>query len=170
MKKLLIGIIYSVVLIIIGSSCGPYSFSGADTGKAVTLSVATFPNETGQGPANLSQNFTEKLKLYFQQNSKLEIVRAPGDWHIEGRIVNWTLSPIAPQQNETSGMTRLTIRVRVRMTDNVGVEKPNNYEQEFSHYFDYPQTQSLAEVENTAVNQIFDRIVQDIFTRTTSTW
>src|SRR4051812_8884223 len=96
-----------------------YSLKPGSTGTAKTLSVKNFPNEGGGGPSNLGQTFTEKLRNYFQQNSRLILTRDDeADWVMEGRIVKYGLSPIAPTSIAAnpagaSGQNRLTIRIEV---------------------------------------------------------
>ena len=53
------------------SSCGIYTLSGVSaTGK---IKVTAFAN-SGGGPPNMAQNLTENLRLYYLQNSRLEVV------------------------------------------------------------------------------------------------
>lgn len=151
------------------SGCGVYSFTAGSIPPNVrTISILNFHNESGGGPPNLTQVFTEKLRGYYQQNSRLIIVRDQGDWQLDGRIVSYHLTPIAPQGNETSGLNRLTIGVRANFI-NTKDEKAS-FENTFSFYADFRQELSLSQVEGQLIEEITDQLVFDIFTRTTSTW
>lgn len=152
------------------SSCGIYSFGGGDTGTARTITINNFFNEAG-GPPNLTVLFSEKLRDYYQQNTKLNLVSSDGDWSLEGRIIGYGVTPQAPTGNQTAGLNRLTIKVFVifkNKKEGPGEAKP--FEQEFSFYQDFQQTQSLTDVEQALINEILDRIVFDIFNRTASNW
>jgi hypothetical protein len=151
------------------SGCGVYSFTGGAIPPEVnSISIENFFNESAQGPPNLSQVFTEKLRSYYQQNSRLAIVKSNGDWQMGGRIISYLVSPVAPREGETAALSRLTITVQVVFNSNV--DKKADFEQPFSFYADFDQNQSLAAVENELIQTITDQIVFDIFTKTTSNW
>ncbi|MFN8692727.1 MAG: hypothetical protein ACK5XL_22305, partial [Cyclobacteriaceae bacterium] len=73
--------ILTSILVLIGitatQSCGVYSLSGAST-TAETITVEEFLNNTDLAPANIAQNFTNRLKDYYQQNSSLRVVPEEG--------------------------------------------------------------------------------------------
>ncbi len=157
-----------LVLSVVVASCGIYSFQqGSIPPEIHTISIANLTNEAG-GPANLSQLFTEKLKSYFQQNSRLALVQSDGDWQIEGRIVSYTVEGIAPQPNDQSELNRLNIRVSIKFVDTH--DEKANYDQSFSFFSDYPKNATLSSIERDLIDKISDQIVFDIFTRTTSNW
>ncbi len=149
------------------SGCGVYSFTGGSVGTAKTVSIINFINESG-GPASLSQTLTEQLRSYYQTNTKLFLVKKDADWELEGKITGYTVSPQAPQANQTSALNRLTMRVSVKFTNNIDTK--SNFQSEFTYYFDFPQAQSLSDVETNADNAIIQNIVLQIFTKTTSNW
>jgi hypothetical protein len=166
-------VIFISVLMLIAfgfNSCGVYKLnSGSIPPDVKTISIQKIYNETGQGPTNLSQNLTEKLKAYYQNNSKLILTPSEADWKIDGKIVGYTSSGVAPKGNETSGSNRLTITVKITFTNTTNGE-PKDFEQNFSFYQDYEQQKTLFEVESTLTNTILDQIVLDIFQKTTANW
>jgi hypothetical protein len=155
------------------NSCGIYSFTGTSISPDIkTISIRNYSNETGLGPARLSQNFTEKLKEYFLQNSNLKLVKSDGDLQLEGTIVGYSLGPVGAQQGtnqfQTGQQNRLTIRVRTKFTNTK--DESLNYEKEFSFYDDFTLNQSLSTVENQKVETITDQIVLDIFNASVANW
>jgi hypothetical protein len=157
------------------TSCGVYSFSGVNISPDIkTVSIANFFNDSGNGPANLGQRFTEDLKDYFQQNTNLTLKNTEGDIRFDGNVVRYVTTPIAPtasssgNQLPTSNLTRLTIGVKVNYV-NTKDEKAN-FSQEFSFYADFPREQPLSSVENTLIDQIHEQIVLDIFNKALSNW
>ena len=163
-------ILITLVLISLGfNSCGVYKLnSGSIPPDVKSISIAKIYNETGQGPTNLSQNMTEKLKAYYQSNTKLLLVPSNADWKIEGKIVGYTSTGVAPKANETSGANRLTITVNINFV-NTKNEK-DNFEQNFSFFQDFDSQKTIFDIENTLPPLILDQIVLDIYQKTTSNW
>ena len=154
-----------------------YSFTGTNINYELvkTFSVENFFNDSGGGPANMEQRFTETLKEYYQRNTQLELVRNNGDLQFSGSIVRYSLSPQAvvssgdPNLPDRAGQMRLTISVEVDYL-NLSNEEENK-KQTFTFFQDYdPRTVTLLDVESQLVEDIFETIIQDIFTATVANW
>ncbi len=164
-----------MVLIFMGfSSCGVYTFTGTNT-TAQSITVLNFYNDTGMGPANLSQQFTEELRDYYQRNTSLEIVEIGGELLVEGSIVGYNTMPVAPvasgndQQADVAGSTRLTIRVQVDFTNTLNQEE--DFSRSFSFYDDFDSRSSnLTAEEDQLIDTIFEQIIFDIFNATVANW
>lgn len=160
--------------LLLASGCITYSFTGSAT-AAKTIQVDEFFNNTDLGPANLGQNFTNRLKDYFQQNSQLSIVADNGELQIEGIMSNYMISPVAPvavggsQNLSSAAQTRLTIAVRVNFVDTL-VPKNSFKDKTFSFYADFNNDQDLATVQEQLERRIFDQILIDIFNATVANW
>ncbi len=156
------------------SGCGMYSLSGAAT-TAKTIQIEPFFNNTDLGPANLGQNFTNKLKDYFQQNSSLRVVSGNGELLLEGTIVQYSVAPVAPVSSSDpnrptqAALTRLTIGVRANFVDTI-VPKNSFKDKTFSFYADFPNEQNLITVQEGLEKKIFDQIFIDIFNATLANW
>ena len=154
-----------------------YSFTGTTINyeETQTFSVDNFFNDSGGGPANMEQRFTEALKEYYQRNTQLELMRNNGDLQFMGAITGYTVTPQAAVSSgsndvaDRAGTMRLTIRVEVEYINTANEEE--NLKQPFSFFQDYdPRTTTLLEVEDTLVEEIFRNIIQDIFTATVANW
>ncbi|QDH79577.1 hypothetical protein FKX85_11220 [Echinicola soli] len=154
-----------------------YSFTGTnlDYNLTQTFSVANFFNDSGGGPANMGQNFTESIKDYFQRNTQLELVQTNGDLQFEGAITRYSLTPQAtvsttdPNQPDRAGQMRLTIAVEVNYI-NLSDEEQDS-KKTYSFYQDYdPRSTSVLAVETDLIDIIFENIIQDIFTSTVANW
>ncbi len=88
MKKLfyIATLIISLTLII---SCGAYSFTGGDTGKAKTIQIDFFRNNAPLIEPSLSQKFTQDLQDLFSRQTNLSPVKTGGDLHFEGEITGY---------------------------------------------------------------------------------
>ena len=167
-----------LLLPLLFSGCSvKYSFTGTNINYELvkTFSVENFFNDSGGGPANMEQRFTETLKEYYQRNTQLELVRNNGDLQFSGSIVRYSLSPQAvvssgdPNLPDRAGQMRLTISVEVDYL-NLSNEEENK-KQTFTFFQDYdPRTVTLLDVENQLVEDIFETIIQDIFTATVANW
>lgn len=159
------------------TGCGIYSFTGTTLSPDIkNISVANFYNNSGGGPANLSQTLTESLKEYYQRNSTLKIAPPDGnaDLQLEGSIVGYEVTPVAPtapatgQQTPLASLNRLTVRVQVKFVNTK--DETQNFDTSFSAYEDFPQERTLTQVENEKIPIIFERIVFDVFNKSVANW
>ena len=168
-----IAILLGLIILFLVSGCGVYSLTGTSISPDIkTISIKNYVNETGLGPARLGQNFTEKLKEYFLQNTNLRLVKSDGDLQLEGSVVGYTLGPVGAQQGasqvQTGQQNRLTIRIKTKFTNTK--DETVNYEKEFYHYEDFAVGQSLSSVETEKVDLVTDRIVFDTFNASVANW
>jgi hypothetical protein len=162
------------VLSQVTTSCGIYSFTGANT-TAKNISIQEFYNNTDLGPANMGQTFSNSLKNYFIQNSSLTLAPEEGELQMEGEITDFKLTPIAPtstgDQNDVTAAssTRLTITVKVTYVDTID-ETKSFKNKTFSFYKDFTNDQQLTDIEEEYVRQIFERLINDIFNASIANW
>ncbi len=159
------------------SGCGVYSFSGIsiDYDQVKTISITNFFNDTGQGPANLAQDFTERLRNYYLDNTKLAVVANEGDLQLEGSIVGFRYAPASPSAGgnpnvaDINSLQRLTITVKVNYVHTQ--DETQSFEKQFSFQDEYDAINStqLAE-EERMVNTILEQITIDIFNETVANW
>ena len=148
---------------------GCYSFRGTSLDPNLkTIQIQNFVFQTAGGPANLSLTFNEKLKEYFQRNTSLKTTTTNPDLMFEGAITGFELEAKAPTSDDKGGLNRLTIRVQVKFSNAKNEDK--NYDQEFSFYQDFAQTQTITAVQAELIPKILDQIVLDIFNKTAGEW
>lgn len=161
------------------TSCGVYSFTGANISPEIkTISIQTFYDEVGTGPPNLSQLFTEKIKDYYQQNTSLTLLANEGDLQLEGNIVGYRLTPMAPRANGSQNFDDADIAALQRLTISVKVTYLNTQDdsydfenQTFSFYQDYdPEKTDFSVIEPVLVEEIYDAIILDIFNASVANW
>jgi len=159
-----------------GGYKGNYSFTGTNIDPSITsISVQPFFNDTGQGPANISQLLTEDLRDFYQRNTNLNVVDNSSQLQVEGSIVNYFTAPVAPvatgndQTPDQAGATRLRIDVRVTFINTVQPEQ--DFTRNFSFYADFDAlTSNLTAEEDQLIDTIFDQIIFDIFNATVANW
>ena len=164
LRKLLIA--YCLLSIV---NCSCYTFRGASLDPNLkTIQIQNFQFQTAGGPPNLSLQFNEKLKEYFQRNTSLKTANVNPDLMFEGAITGFTVEPKAASSDDKGGLNRLTITISVKFTNAKNDEK--SYDQEFSFYQDFAQTQTITAVQGELVPKILDQIVLDIFNKTAGEW
>jgi hypothetical protein len=167
-KRFLLFTVYCLLLII-NTSCGIYSFKGATLSPDIkTVTIVNFTMSTAGGPANMALQFNEKMKEYYQRNTSLALIPSNGDIQLEGTITNYEVTPTAPTANDQAAFNRLTITIQVKFTNNKDEEK--NFDQSFSFFKDFPQNQTLSQVESRLIPIILDQLVQDIFNKSAGDW
>ncbi|MFT4031395.1 MAG: LptE family protein [Siphonobacter sp.] len=165
-------LIFSLLFTLVGiNGCGSYSFSpgGKLSSDLKTISINNFVVNAAGGPTNLSADFTNRLKEYFQRNTNLSLKPGgDGDLVLEGSIIGYDVTPQAPTSSDKAALNRLTVTVQVRFSNNRN--EASNFEQSFSFFKDFSQTQTLDQVESSLVPLILDQIVLDIFSKTAGDW
>ena len=177
-KKKTCSLAFVLGLALVFNACSVnYSFTGTSINYDITktFSVENFFNDSGGGPANMGQQFTESLKDFYQRNTQLELVRSNGDLQLSGAISRYNIAPQAtvtstdPNAPDRAGQERLTIVVDVEFINTKNEEE--NVKRSFSFFSDYnPRTTSLFQVESVLIEEIFENIIQDIFTATVANW
>ncbi len=158
-----------VLLAVFAAGCGVYSFTGASIPpQAETISVAHFPNDASLVQPTLSQRFTDELQDMFMRQTNLTLIEGIGDLHFEGAITEYRTEPIAIGDDDRARMNRLTITVRVAFLNEYDQEA--EFERSFSRYYDYDSNESLAQVENQAIDQITEELAEDIFNQALVNW
>ena len=168
MKKFSYAILF--LLIITAQSCGIYSFTGTNLHPDVkTVQIDYFPNNAILVEPSLSQEFTIKFQDLFTTQTNLTLVRTGGDLQFEGEITGYKINPMTATAQQTAAQNRLTITVNVRFFNNKLEE--DNFEQTFSHYYDYDANAQLTGgILDDAFLEILERITQDIFNASVAKW
>ncbi len=156
------------------SSCWPTSVSLIDSGSMPpewkTFSVVTLENEAPNTPLSYSANLSEKIKDGVQNNTRLTLNPKTGEGEvvIEGKIVNYSVTPIALQEGDNATKNRLT--VSVQFTIFVHAPKEDQMQMTSTRFVDYSSSTDLASIENSLLDEITTQIVQDVINKLLSNW
>lgn len=164
---------YLFSFVIIGcihwSCTASYSFTGASIAPEIkTISIDFFPSYAPLAPPNASQLFTEALRDVFLSQTNLIPTKSDGDIEFEGSIVNYRTSPVAIQGDETAALTRVSMTVKVKFTNNF--DESQSFESSFSRFEDFETSQDLSTVEEEILQSINDQLTQDIFNKAVTNW
>ena len=160
------------ILFIVG--CKFYSFTGASIPSGTkTFQVNFFENLAGNRPGSivepgLDQEFTIALQDLLLNQTNLSIVNKEGDLVYEGEIVEFSVTPMSATSEIKAAQNRLTMAINLRYY-NIKNEE-DDFEKRFSHFYDFAADLQVYDVRDTALDEIFERITQDIFNETLAKW
>lgn len=161
----------TLMLVIAASACRiSVSMNGSalDYNVYHTVHVSEFPIRAALVYPPLQPLFESTLLDYISKNTRLQTTDGPSDLQIEGEITGYNLTPQAVTENAYASMTRLTITVRVKYTDNKVDGK--DIDQTFSAYRDFPATEMLTDVQDQLCEEISKELVELIFNATLGDW
>jgi hypothetical protein len=146
-----------------------YSFrAGALPPEVRTLQVEAFSNEAAIIVPTLSQTLTEAIRQKFITQTSLVLVRSGGDMVLRGRITDYQVAPVAIQGGQQAAQNRLSITIFVECQSARFPEI--SWQQSFMNFVDFPATVSLGQVQETLVQELCDRLAQDVVNKTLSNW
>ncbi len=117
----------------------------------------------------IDRDFTNKLIDLLINQTSLDLVKSNGDLLYEGEIVEYRISPTTATANNSAAQNRLTVSINVRFFDKSDPEA--EFEKRFSFYYDYPgSSQLVGSQKDTAIDEIFERITQDVFNASLAKW
>ncbi|MEK9756297.1 MAG: LptE family protein [Bacteroidota bacterium] len=163
-----------VIISIITFSCGIYSFTGSSIPVGVeTFQVDYFENTAGNRPGStvepgIDRDFTIALQDLILNQTSLNLVNSGGDIIYSGEIVEFSVTPMAATAEIKAAQNRLTMTVNLIYENTLNED--DNLEKRFSFYFDFPGNLQVFDVKDSALEEIFERITQDIFNETLAKW
>ncbi|MGO4904498.1 LptE family protein [Flavobacterium sp. W20_MBD1_R3] len=167
MKHLKLILLFIIIMSI--NSCSVYNFTGTGKIDAETFQVGFFQNNSELIEPGIDRTFTLELQDLIQNQTNLNLVQNGADLTYEGEIVDYRISPMTATADQQASQNRLTIRVNVRFTNKN--KETDDFEKPFTFFFDYPAQQQLTGATlNTALEDIFERITQDIFNESLAKW
>lgn len=167
MRKIYYIIFVSISFLLNG--CSVYNFTGTGKIDAKTFQVNYFQNVSELIEPGIERTFTLRLQDLIQNQTNLTLTNTDGDLVYEGEIVDYRISPMTSTANLTAAQNRLTITINLRFSNKNKSE--DDFEKRFSFFYDYPGEQQLTGSQlRTALDEIFERITQDMFNDTLAKW
>ncbi|AXG75211.1 hypothetical protein DVK85_03035 [Flavobacterium arcticum] len=167
MKNLKLLAVLTLVFIVNG--CSVYNFTGTGKIDADTFQVNYFQNNADIVEPGIERDFTQRLQNLIQNQTNLSLTNSGGDLVYEGEITQFRITPMTATADQLAAQNRLSITVNVRFTNRKKEE--DDFEKPFSFFYDYSGDALLSgQVLNTALDEIFERITQDIFNESLAKW
>lgn len=160
---------FLTLIVLTFNGCGVYNFTGAKPIDAKTFQVNYFQNASELIEPGIDLKFTRALQDLIQNQTNLSLTNSGGDLVYEGEITDYRISPMTATADQRASQNRLTIRINVRFTNKNKEE--DDFEKSFSFFFDYNGDEQLVGGRlNDALDDIFERITQDIFNESLAKW
>ncbi|MDT0559598.1 LptE family protein [Ichthyenterobacterium sp. W332] len=167
MKRVYKYLTIGLCLVLLG--CGAYSFTGVQNIDAETFQVNYFQNNAALIEPELDREFTLALQNLIQNQTNLSLVNSGGDLTYEGEITEYRISPTTATADSRAAQNRLSVSVNVRFFHKNDEEQ--DFEERFSFFYDFEgDTQLIGSERDTAWEEIFERLTQDIFNRSLANW
>jgi len=169
MKKLKTILFILPVFLLLNGCKVNYNMTGTGTIVGDSFQVNYFQNTSELIEPGIDRTFTLALQDLIQNQTNLTLTNSGGDLVYEGEIVDYRISPMTATADQRAAQNRLTIAVMVRFTNKK--KEADNFEKRFSFFYDFPAaTQLTGTTLNTALDEIFTRITQDIFNESLAKW
>jgi hypothetical protein len=168
MKKIIYTTLFLISSLLL-VACGAYSFTGGNTGDAKTIQIDFFPNQAPLVEPVLTQRFTNDLQDLFTRQTNLTLTNSNGDLYFSGEITGFRVTPMSGTSDQTAAQNRLTVTVNVRFINKL-VQK-DDFEKTFSFYSDFDANSQLTGgILDAALDEIVERLTQDIFNASVAKW
>jgi hypothetical protein len=168
MKKIIQITLFSISTLLF-IACAAYSFTGGNTGEAKTIQIDFFTNQAPLVEPVLTQRFTNDFQDLFTRQTNLTLTNSNGDLYFSGEITNYRVTPMSGTSAQTAAQNRLTVTVNVRFVNKL--EEKDDFEQSFSFYSDFDANSQLTgSILENALDEIVERITQDIFNASVAKW
>lgn len=177
----IVGFFTGVIALMLAAPSCTLKLDGSSIPREMkTINVNYFENNAPFVVNNLSQQFTEALKVRIRSQTRLNIVRTEdADATFSGYITNYSIAPVSIQTNSTNNNTppiadgsRLTMTVKVKYTVNVKTdnkfEKKSDFEQDFTKTADFKG--DIAAQEQALIARINKDLTEDIFNKAFADW
>lgn len=151
------------------SGCHIYNFTGTGKINAETFQVNYFQNNADIVEPGIERDFTRRLQDLIQNQTNLSLTNSGGDLVYEGEITQYRIAPMTATADQRAAQNRLTVTVMVRFTNKN--KEDDNFEKPFSFFYDFsgndlPTGATLRD----GLDEIFERITQDIFNESLAKW
>ena len=161
-------LLISIFTLILG--CGAYSFTGISLSSDTnTFQVNYFQNTAALIEPGIERDFTLALQDLILNQTNLTLVKTNGDITYEGEIVEYRISPTTATSSNTAAQNRLTISVNLIFTNKNNEDA--DFEKRFSFFYDFAgSAQLVGSQKTTAIEEIFERITQDVVNASLANW
>ncbi|WP_330444346.1 LptE family protein [Flavobacterium sp. C4GT6] len=151
------------------NSCSVYNFTGTGKIDAETFQVNYFQNSAEIVEPGIERTFTLRLQDLIQNQTNLTLTNSGGDLVYEGEITQYRISPMTATADQRAAQNRLSITVNVRFTNKKNDD--DDFEKPFSFYYDFSgDSLPTGSVLTAALDEIFERITQDVFNESLAKW
>lgn len=161
----------AVLFAVAGSGCLRYSFTGVAIPSDVrTIHIPFFPDQSGSGLGNLSDQLNDALINRFVNQSRLQLTDSPenADVLLEGAITSYSNRPFSVAGDQRANLNRVQISVHATYMY-TGKDRPE-WQKSFSGNFEYDPSEDPVDGENNAAFEALSRISDNMFNDAMGSW
>lgn len=146
-----------------------YTLSGISIPEGVKSAyVPLFVDNALGAPPTLYIDMTEALRDKVRDEARLQIVEQDPDVEMKGTLVDFRVSAEgASPGNETTAFSKLNRLTIVLAIEYKNLRDPDDegWKQNFSNFYDFPASVTLASVQDEAIEDITEQINEKIFNK-----
>jgi hypothetical protein len=149
---------------------GCYSFRGLTVDCAVTknFSITPFINNASSAPPTVNETFMELLRDKVLSETCLSSTSADGDVQFSGEVFKYQVTAVAPTDDETNLINRLTIGISVDYI-NTANEK-DNVKKRYEWFEEFDSGEDLLSIQDELIISISDQILEKVFNDAFTNW
>lgn len=160
-----------LLLLVFGTSCLRYSFSGVAIPPEIrTIHIPLFPDQSGSGLTDLSNQLNAALVDRFVNQTRLRLTNDPStaDIVIEGAITGYRNAPFVIGGNQQTSLNRVTLNVRASIR--YRTEDRERWNKGFIGTGDFDPAADPIAGEEGAAAEAMDKIAQNMFNDSLGRW
>ena len=158
-----------IVLLWSLSSCESVGYGMLDNSiEADSFSVEIFEERAANAPAGYGASFTESLRDFLVSRSKMKLRNDKADIEISGKVTSYFTTPAAVQADETAALNSLKVTIEVSVINNK--DEKQSFERSFNQFSNYESSSDLSSVEDDLLEDINEKLSQDILSQLSSNW
>lgn len=160
--------LFSALLILLISSCGVYSFTGANI-EGKTINIHTLENRARNVVPTLSPALTNKIRSRIVSQTGLAPVNSDvADYDVKGTITQYDVTVSGVQNTQQANQNRLTISVNIEFENRL--DDKLSFSQSFTRSSDFAATQTVQAAEAQLIEDIGNQLADDIFNKAFVNW
>lgn len=136
--------------------------------EADTFLVEIFEDKAANAPAGYGAEFTEDLRDFLVSRSKMKLRSEKADLEISGSIKRYYTQAAAVQSNEEAALNSLRVTIEVRVINNR--DEKQSFEKDFNQLSNFESSTDLASVEESLLEDINEKLSQDILNELSKNW
>jgi Lipopolysaccharide-assembly len=152
--------------------CGIYSFSGTYLPSEAKSFSLNLQSNVALGPPDLVEKLQQRLSDELVQRTPLKRIYTEGDLQLEGVIKKFNYASIAPtkkEEGDQASIDQLTIEVQMNYVNPYN-EEASFSKKTFSQYANASANTNRSDEESRLIDEIFTKLVKDIFKETVASW
>jgi hypothetical protein len=156
-----------ILVLFLFSSC-EIQYGMLDTSiDADSFTVDIFEEQAANAPAGYGIDFTEFLRVFLVSRSKMKLKTDEADIQISGKIRSY-YTEAAAIQTDDAALNSLKVTIEVTVVNNR--DEKQSFEETFYQISNYESSTDFNSVENELLEDINEKLSQDILSELSKNW